>query len=56
MGAWRDGLSLPITVVADAATFVERLGFCTWAPVRGLDFPNLAEAMGETAWSVMVQT
>jgi hypothetical protein len=53
---WRDGFTLPITDVADAAGFVERLGFCTWGPVSGLDFPNLAEAMGETAWSVMEQT
>ncbi|MEA2515144.1 MAG: hypothetical protein QOJ59_4633 [Thermomicrobiales bacterium] len=56
MSSWRDGLRLPITDVADAAPFVEKLGFCTWAPVSGLGFPNLAEAMGETAWSVMVQT
>ena len=54
--SWRDGLLLPITNVADAAPFVERLGFCTWAPVSGVGFPNLAEAMGESAWSVMEQT
>jgi len=56
MASWRRGLTLPITDVNDAAGFIERLGFCTWGPVSGLDFPNLAEAMGETAWSVMEQT
>jgi hypothetical protein len=56
MGSWRDVMPLPIADVARAAEFVERLGFCTWAPVSGVAFPNLAEAMGETAWSVMVQT
>ncbi len=32
------------------------MGFCTWAPIPGLSFPNLADAMGETAWSVMGRT
>jgi hypothetical protein len=40
----------------DAAAFVEAVGFCTWAPVPGLDFPNLAEAMGRTASSVLYDT
>jgi hypothetical protein len=32
------------------------MGFCTWAPVPGLDFPNLADAMGRTASSVLYDT
>jgi hypothetical protein len=31
----------------DAAAFVAAVGFCTWLPVSGLDFPNLGEAMAE---------
>ncbi|MBO0792050.1 MAG: hypothetical protein J2P36_14035 [Ktedonobacteraceae bacterium] len=40
----------------DAVSLVETLGFCTWGPLAGLDFPNLAEAMNETAVSVLDRT
>lgn len=53
---WREMVTLPGTDLEAAARFVERLGFCTWAPVAGLPIPNLAEAMGESAWSVMTHT
>lgn len=53
MSKWRELVSLPITSLEDASRFVETLGFCTWAPVPGTAFPNLADAMEESAWSVM---
>jgi hypothetical protein len=56
VGTWRDAVALPIADLERAAAFVETLGFCTWGPVSGVAFPNLAEAMGETAWSVMNHT
>ncbi|MBI3977834.1 MAG: hypothetical protein HY331_06585 [Chloroflexi bacterium] len=54
--SWRSMIPHPIEGPDDAAAFVAALGFCTWGPVPGLDFPNLAEAMGETAWSVLERT
>jgi hypothetical protein len=53
---WRQLVPEPIVTMDDAARFVTALGFCTWGPVPGLDFPNLAEAMGETASSVLDRT
>jgi hypothetical protein len=53
---WRQFMPAPIATMDDAARFVAALGFCTWGPVPGLDFPNLAVAMGETASSVMDRT
>jgi len=43
----------PVRTPADATAFVQALGFCTWGPIDGLAFPNVAEAMGRTAWTVM---
>ncbi len=40
----------------EAIAFVHRCGFCTWGPLPRLPFPNLAEAMGETATSVLART
>lgn len=54
--SWRSLYLHPIRGPDDAAAFVGRLGFCTWGPVPGLNFPNLAEAMGESAWSVLDRT
>ncbi len=31
----------------DAAAFVAAVGFCTWLPLAGMDFPNLGEMLGE---------
>jgi hypothetical protein len=53
MSTWRDLVSLPITSLEGAAQFVEKLGFCTWAPLPSPSFPNVADAMVESAWSVM---
>jgi hypothetical protein len=53
---WRDLIPQPIQGPDDAVAMIEKLGFCTWGPVPGLDFPNLAEAMGETALSVLNHT
>ena len=47
---------LPVRGLEAARRFVEAVGFCTWGPVPGVDFPNLAEAMGHTAWTVMGET
>jgi hypothetical protein len=46
----------PVAGEEDAAAFVATLGLCTWGPVPGLAFPNLAEAMGESALSVLGRT
>ena len=53
---WHTLIPRPIKEAEDALAFVTALGFCTWGPVAGLAFPNLAEAMGETASSVLVPT
>jgi len=53
---WRQLYPHPIAGPDDAGAFVAALGLCTWGPVPGLDFPNLAEAMGHTARSVLDQT
>src|SRR6266542_1147321 len=54
--SWRATLSRPVRTEDDAAAFVQESGFCTWAPVPRLAFPNIAEAMGETAYSVLGRT
>jgi hypothetical protein len=56
MVGWRDLVQRPVVQEGDAAAFVAGLGFCTWGPVPGLAFPNLAEAMGESAASVLGRT
>jgi len=43
-----------VRTLKDAEAFVTEAGFCTWGPIPGLAFPNLAEAMGETAGSVLL--
>jgi hypothetical protein len=53
---WRRRFAQPIAGEDDAAAFVAAMGFCTWAPLPRLPFPNLAEAMGESALSVMDRT
>jgi len=53
---WRSLIPQPIKAPEDAIMLVSALGFCTWGPVPGLAFPNLAEAMGETASSVLAPT
>jgi len=50
---WRELFPIPIRDQEDAARFVDATGFCTWGPVPGFSLPNLAEAMGETATSVL---
>jgi hypothetical protein len=54
--AWRALVPRPVATEADAATFVAALGFCTWGPVPGVAFPNLAEQMGESGYSVLFHT
>jgi hypothetical protein len=56
MPSWREIAPLPVTGHDEATRFVEELGFATWGPIPKLDFPNVAEAMGENAWSVMDHT
>ena len=53
---WHPLVPQPIEGPEDAVAMIERCGFCTWGPVPRLDFPNLAEAMGETALSVLNHT
>ncbi len=53
---WYALIAGPITGPDEALAFVNRCGFCTWGPVPRLPFPNLAEAMGETATSVLEHT
>jgi hypothetical protein len=53
---WRALIPQQIKAPEDAVMLVSALGFCTWGPVPGLAFPNLAEAMGETASSVLAPT
>ena len=53
---WRGLFPRAITRPHDAVDLVGTLGFCTWGPVPDLDFPNLAEAMGETTSSVLYPT
>src|SRR5215470_601950 len=56
IAGWQALIPRPITEAEDALAFVTALGFCTWGPIPGLAFPNLAEAMGETASSVLAPT
>ncbi len=53
---WHALIPGPITRPEEALAFVNECGFCTWGPVSRLSFPNLAEAMGETATSVLDRT
>ena len=53
---WRRLFQRAVRREADAVAFVEALGFCTWGPVPGMRFPNLAEQMGKTASSVLAAT
>lgn len=53
---WRSFIPGQITEPEEAIVFVEGCGFCTWGPLPRLPFPNLAEAMGETATSVLDRT
>lgn len=53
---WRAMIPRAIQGPDDAIAMIETLGFCTWGPVARLDFPNLADAMGETALSVLDHT
>ncbi len=51
-GAWRDLIRGPIGDTDAALSFVDACGFCTTGPVPRLDFPNLADALNATAFSV----
>ena len=53
---WHTLITGPIMGPEEALAFIKRCGFCTWGPVPRLPFPNLAEAMGETATSVLERT
>ena len=53
---WHALIPRPIMGPEEALAFVNACGFCTWGPVPRLSFPNLAEAMGETATSVLDRT
>jgi hypothetical protein len=53
---WHALITRPITGPGEALAFINECGFCTWGPVPRLPFPNLAEAMGETATSVLERT
>jgi hypothetical protein len=53
---WQALIPRPIQGPDDMVAMIEKLGFCTWGPVARLNFPNLAEAMGETALSVLDHT
>src|SRR5437016_1476059 len=46
---WQTLIPRPIEGPDDAVAMIEKLGFCTWGPIPRLNFPNLADAMGETA-------
>ncbi len=45
MSNWRELYPRQVTGPDDAAAFVAAVGFCTWLPVPGLDFPNLGEKL-----------
>jgi hypothetical protein len=53
---WHTLITGPIKEPDEAIRFVNECGFCTWGPLPRLPFPNLAEAMGETATSVLERT
>ena len=53
---WQTLIPGPIQGPEDAVALVERCGFCTWGPIPGFAFPNLAEAMNHTATSVLAPT
>jgi hypothetical protein len=54
--SWHSLYRQPVLDEDGAAAFVAALGFCTWGPVPGLAFPNLAEHMEESAVSVLART
>jgi hypothetical protein len=56
LSGWYTLIPHPIKGPDDAVALVTTLGFCTWGPVSRMAFPNLAEAMGETATSVLART
>ncbi len=56
INTWQTIIPHSIREPDDAIKFVTTLGFCTWGPIPGLTFPNLAEAMGHTASSVLAPT
>jgi hypothetical protein len=53
---WHALIPGPITRPEEALAFINACSFCTWGPVPRLPFPNLAEAMGEMATSVLDRT
>jgi Winged helix DNA-binding domain len=53
---WQTLIPRPIEGPDDAVAMIEQLGFCTWGPIPRLNFPNLADAMGETSLSVLDHT
>src|SRR5258708_10710005 len=53
---WHALITGPIKEPDEALAFVNGCGFCTWGPVSRRPFPSLAEAMGETATSVLERT
>ena len=53
---WHSLITRQITGPDEALAFITECGFCTWGPVPHMTFPNLAEAMGETATSVLERT
>ena len=53
---WHALIPAPIAGPEEALAFINGCGFCTWGPVPRLSFPNLAEAMGESATSVLERT
>lgn len=56
MNGWRTHFLRPVLTPDDAAAFVAAVGFCTWTPLSGLDFPNLAAAVGGATGSVYERT
>jgi hypothetical protein len=56
LAGWHTLIPHPIKGPDDAVALVTTLGFCTWGPMSRMAFPNLAEAMGETATSVLART
>ncbi len=55
VAGWHTLIPQPIKGPDDTVALVTTLGFCTWGPVPGMAFPNLAEAIGETATSVLAR-
>ena len=53
---WHALITQLITEPEEALAFINECGFCTWGPLPRLSFPNLSEAIGETATSVLDRT